>query len=120
MFEVHIGLDLAFGGLRLFIVDKDPVSERITAYAKPMTIEFEPVEFGKEFEIRKPTLKLEHHRGRELLEALSKALVETGFRDKAVSKDGEIKRMENHLEDMRKIVFDETVDVTKYRPVKYE
>ncbi len=54
-----------------------------------------------------PTFQFADTVGDGFLAALSEALIEAGYRDKAVSKDGEIMRMENHLNDMRKLVFKE-------------
>ncbi len=58
-----------------------------------------------EEEIMKPTLSFKRHQGNQFLSELSSALIASGYRDKVSDKDGEIKRMNNHLEDMRQIAF---------------
>jgi hypothetical protein len=50
-----------------------------------------------------PTFKLDE--GTDFLQALSEALIEAGYRDKAVSKDGEISRLESHVSDLRIMLF---------------
>jgi len=111
MYDVHITMDYGYGGLRLYIIDRDPGSGKIMAFAKPIELEFEATTPGTEAMLREPTLKLDYYRGEELLQAIAKALVGAGFRDKAVSKDGEVKRMEDHLTDLRRLVFEKEITI---------
>lgn len=52
-----------------------------------------------------PTLRLERRIAQEFMQGLADGLIAAGYRDKSISKDGEISRLERHLEDMRSIVI---------------
>lgn len=85
----------------IYIFDGHPDGKR--ELAKPIDLVFEPV---NEAEVMEPTLSIRGYPGNNFLQELSNALIEAGFRDKQVNNSGEIKRLENHLDDMRRIVFE--------------
>ncbi len=101
MIKVYLNQPLGFIGLDIYIVDEDPENGTYRV-AEPMELKFKNVDLAG---VDRPTLHLGRLDGPQFLSALSEALINAGFRDKAVSKDGEIKRMENHLADMQKIAF---------------
>jgi len=105
MLKVHMWQDpqRAVLCIRLFEVD---LHQRITKVYLPVEFKTETYPDGVPLgEMLDPTFMFPSYEGNEFLQELSSALVASGFRDKAISKDGEIKRMEDHLQDMRRLVF---------------
>jgi hypothetical protein len=99
MIKIYIHNDEVLGYTNLYIVEESkPGLRRI---AKPLTLEFEPL---KEAQIHSPTLVLPSE-GNSFLSELSEALIKAGYRDNPVDNTGEIKRLENHLSDLRSIIF---------------
>lgn len=86
----------------IYIFDEHPDWRR--SLAKPIELVFEPDEGGGK--VVEPTLSIRDYPGNNFLQELSNALIEAGFRDKVMDNSGEIKRLENHLDDMRRIVFE--------------
>ena len=99
--EVSILEDLLSRSVKIYIHQIDESTGKVFI-AKKMDFIFEELE---ENVINEPSLHLKLQEGRNFLNNLSQALINSGFRDKSISKDGEIKRMTDHLEDMRKIAF---------------
>ncbi len=102
MIEIRIWKDPGFGGTNIYIVDKKENGEMYLA--KPVEFKFDFVPEGTQYP--EPTLKFAANFGNNFLNSMAEELVRAGYRDKAVSKDGEIKRMESHLADMRTLAFD--------------
>lgn len=97
-----------------FFIDKN-FSKRsldIYGYAKkengqvfkiePMNIVLSTVEIGEKVD---PCISVGYMDADAFLNALSNALIKSGYKDNSTSKDGEIKRIEEHLKDMREITF---------------
>jgi len=99
--EVFIQDDLMRHGTGIFIYKVDESTGKALK-AKKMDIIFEDIDEAEEMQ---PSLSFKYREGQEFLNGLSQALINSGYRDKSISKDGEIKRMNDHLEDMRKIAF---------------
>jgi len=97
--KVHINRNMSYAGLQIYITDQ---KDGKTFLAEPINLTFKEVD---PLHSSEATLQLGVYQGDELLNELAQALIDAGFRDKAISKDGEINRMESHLEDMRKIAF---------------
>lgn len=103
-FEIIIDKNYARMSTDIFIYSKDE-QNKILTIIEPITLvqrTLQQVDIGERME---PTLSFRRFEGEDFLNALAQALIDAGYRDKAVSKDGEIKRLESHLEDMRKISF---------------
>ena len=101
--EVFIQDDLMRHGTGIFIYKVDELTGKVLK-AKKMDIVFEDVDSYDGLEME-PSLHFRYREGQEFLNGLSQALINSGFRDKTISQDGEIRRMNEHLEDMRKIAF---------------
>ena len=86
----------------VYIIDYN-IDQKIKSVAQPVDLVWKDMPVGGIDKIE-PTLVLPDYKG-DFLGALSQALIENGYRDKAVSKDGEIIRMESHIIDLRKIAF---------------
>ena len=56
--------------------------------------------------IKELTFPLERRIGNQFLSELTSALINMGYRDQSNTSANEIRRIENHLNDMRAIVFD--------------
>ena len=85
--------------LGILVSEKDANGNR-THIAKPVDFEFVPHEPHKL--ITRGTIQLEIEQGK----ALMTALWDAGVRPHGIGdKSSEIRRIENHLEDMRKLVF---------------
>ena len=82
----------------VFIIGTDQNGRRFQA--QPVQMNFVIGDEGKPME---PTLKFDGQMGAEFLQALHDALVNAGFRQKDTSGEA----MRNHLEDMRKLVFEQ-------------
>lgn len=102
-FEVIIDRNFARHSTDVFIYSKDEVRQTITVL-EPVEMIMKTMGNSDCMEI-KPSLSFNDFQGDNFLEAFSEALIKCGYRDKSISKDGEIKRLESHLEDMRKISF---------------
>lgn len=100
MIKIFIRQEVAFNRTELYIFDEKENGER--HLAQPFDLTFQPWD---DYSVPKPSLVLNGKRGSQFLTELAKALIESGYRDKAVDVRGEIKRMEDHLADMRKLVF---------------
>jgi len=95
--------------IRLYEVNEH---QRITKVYLPVNFELQAYPDGVPLgEMLEPTFMFPSYEGNEFLQELSSALVASGFRDKTISKDGEIKRMENHLEDLRSIVYNKVLGI---------
>ena len=101
--EIFIQRNVPRGTTEMFIISKGD-SPKNRKLAKPMKLEFAPYKEGcGPFE---PSITIpDEIDAPGFLRALSEALIAAGYRDKAISKDGEINRIEKHLEDMRNIAF---------------
>lgn len=102
MLKVLVDRSPSHAAVYIYIVETD-ANDRIIKQAKPLDIQMEDI--PEEMIELTPTFKFPLTRGAAFLEGLSKALQEIGFRDRVSNRDGEIKRLENHLEDMRTLVF---------------
>jgi hypothetical protein len=100
MLKVHIQTN-EFNTVNIWIFDDDLERGKLRA-AKPVKLEFEE---RQENSFVEPTFKFDRNTGHSFLSELSEALINAGYRDKAISKTDEIKRIENHLEDMRQLIF---------------
>ena len=70
--------------------------------AQPVKLEFklyEPMTI-----IDKSFIQMPYFHAQEFLSQLSNALIEMGYRDKLTNADSEIKRMENHIKDLQKVL----------------
>lgn len=99
--EIHIQDDFGRRSTEIFIYMKNEATGKMLK-AKKMDLVFGEMLEGEYIE---PSLIFKYGEGQEFLHKLAQALITSGYRDKAISKDGEIKRMTDHLEDMRKIAF---------------
>jgi hypothetical protein len=95
-----------FNSINVWICDDDYEKGKLTV-AKPVKLEFVKRPENAAVE---PTLKFDRNTGHSFLSELAEALINAGYRDKAISKTDEIKRIENHLEDMRQLVFKDEVN----------
>jgi hypothetical protein len=102
MIKIYIRQEDHIGQTSLYIFDELEDGRRLVV--KPMDMVFSECDEAK---IIEPSLKFSRLRGSNFLSELSNALIESGYRDRIVDTKGEIKRIENHLEDMRKLVFKE-------------
>ena len=100
MIKIFIRNEPAYGTTDLFIFDERENGKRFIS--NPMELHFKPYEEGT---IAEPTLRFPSFMGNGFLSELSNALIEAGYRDKIIDPKSEIKRLENHLEDMRQLVF---------------
>jgi len=75
--------------------------------AKEIVLEFEEVPEGSFF--KAPTLKINWHESKDFMAALKEAL--DGEKLPASAVEGELKATKVHLEDMRKLVFEETFPI---------
>ena len=96
--EIFIDKNIMEGNYKIYIIDRDK-----KAYIKQTEIIFQTMnKTGDQIE---PAFVFNWEEGEKFLQALVQALIDSGFRDKAFDKDRELKRIDKHLEDMRKIVF---------------
>ena len=102
MLKVLVDRSPSMAAVYIYIVETD-ANDRIIKQAKPVDIKMEDI--PDEMIELTPTFKFPLSKGTSFLEGLSKALQEIGFRDKTSDRDGEIKRLEAHLDDMRTLVF---------------
>ena len=73
-------------------------------YAKPINLEFTEVEEGAAFE---PTLKIPGEECRSFLASMAEALREKGIKPEESKLEGKVEALQNHLKDMRRLVFKE-------------
>lgn len=106
MIQVVIQHEAQYPQVGIYIRNVDEKNGKVS-YAIPSTIIFREVSDKDIGSIIEPTFKFSYFEGTQFLQALAQALVDAGFRDAVVSKDGEIRRIENHLNDMRRLVFDD-------------
>jgi len=85
----------------LFVEEKDGVEY----IAQPMELIFKRREEGERIE---PSLKVSGP-GKDFLPSLAEALVNSGYRDKAFDRDPVIKSKDEHLQDLRKLVFERQI-----------
>jgi len=102
-FEVFIDRNYARRSTDIFIYSKDEIRQTITVL-KPVEMIMEKMDESDPRSIE-PSISFKDFQGDNFLQAFSEALIKCGYRDQTISKDGEIRRIENHLEDMRKITF---------------
>jgi hypothetical protein len=104
VFRIHIERQVHRSSYEIYILIDYP--DGSIARVKPISLDFErilePVDPSKVYE---PSLEFPYKEGESFIKALAFALTESGFRDKTISQEGEIKRMNQHLEDMREISF---------------
>ena len=99
--KVAIRFDPEFQGLAIYMYGEDKNGSYIV---KPFDIEIEHRDFRGE--IVEPTMRLNETDGREFLNGLVNALVEAGFKpDEIQAHDKEVKALNYHLKDMRRLVF---------------
>ena len=103
-FEIHIDRDRARLGLNIFIFAKDKISGKMF---KIEPIDLKLTEIDGDGSYNEPTFHFSvlYGDGDSFLKAFAQALTASGYRDQTIAQDGEIKRLESHLEDMRKISF---------------
>ena len=75
--------------------------------AKEIVLEFEEVPEGAFF--KAPTLRINWHDSKDFMAAIKEAL--DGEKLPASAVEGELKATKVHLEDMRKLVFEETFPI---------
>lgn len=92
----------AYDQVRIFLVGEDANGKK--SLCKPMEMIFEEVNPGL---IQEPTLTVSGFMSREFLPALANALAEAGYRHESTDK-GELLATKKHLEDMRKMAFENT------------
>lgn len=100
MITIHIEQSMAYSGTRIWIC-KEHKNEP-PEVAEPIELKFKKTEYGA---FNEPTLTFNRYEGTQFLEEFAKALISAGFRDKATDNSGEIKRLEDHNNDLKKIVF---------------
>jgi hypothetical protein len=101
MIKVYIETNRSWASTDIYIVDEDESGKK-RMLAAPCSLVFSEFDPAK---IVQPTFRFSHYEGAAFLKEMANALIESGFRDKAADKNGEVLRMEAHLQDLRKIVF---------------
>ena len=89
--------------LDIFVVD---IGEDgfVKEYAKPCELVMEKLAHDAEVPA---TFSFPLHRGYDFLREFAQAMAEIHLREAPSNRDGEIKRLEDHLGDLRKLVFKE-------------
>jgi len=88
----------------IYITEEDVDGKRFVV--RPMILEFQEIISNQTYE---PSIKISRVLGKEtnFLQALSDALSKCGYEPKSVEENkGELKATKYHLEDMRKVVFE--------------
>jgi hypothetical protein len=101
MLKVYIEDHLMTHKVNIWIIDERP--EGPSFRVKPMKLIMESIlDDGSYME---PSLQLERRLGQQFLTELASALILSGYRDKTDDNKAEVKRLENHLQDMQKVAF---------------
>lgn len=100
MIKVYLKEERALGFTHIYFVDELVDGRRLTA--KPINLEYVEEPYGSFVE---PTMTFNYRDGNSFLQELASALIAAGYRDKATDTTAEVKRLENHLQDMRALVF---------------
>ena len=100
--KVKISYDPDFLGMKVWLYEDNGSSLIV---AEPVNLVMREVELTREIE---PTFTFNKQKGHEFLQSLVNALVEVGFKpDEIKAHNKEIEAIKNHLEDMRKLVFND-------------
>lgn len=110
MMKVHIEQDIPMGGLRVYLWEEDHNGRR--SFVEPFNLTLKTVEPGTPVE---PTLRLDNYIAQSFGDALIAALEKAGFvspenskaKDKALQDAATLTATKAHLEDMRRLVFED-------------
>ncbi len=99
--KVRIEHDPRFRGTAIYFYGTDKDGEFVV---EPLTLSMKHYTVGER--LNQPTLMLNSRDGEPFLQALSQALVQSGFKpDELKSKDLEVSAIKYHLEDMRSLAL---------------
>jgi len=118
--KVHIEQNIPMGGLNIYLWEEDHNGKR--SFIQPFNLVLKTVvEPGTFVE---PTLRLDHYVAQSFGDALIAALEKAGFvspentkmKDKALQDSATLTATKAHLEDMRRLVFDEPKIEVRHTP----
>ncbi len=110
MMKIHIEQNIPVGGLNIFLWEEDHNGKR--SFVQPFNLTLKTHNPGEHVE---PTLRLDHYIAQSFGDALIAALEKAGFvspenskaKDKALQDSATLTATKAHLEDMRRLVFEE-------------